>query len=163
MKHYPPRSPQPRTPTVTIPPFHAVPLRHRADGWTPVRQAEFIGHLAATRSVAAAARAVSMARETAYRLRERPGAQGLAAAWDVALARRHSPAGRARLKAALDAARAALKADRKVTIPQLEWRVETGIWQVMLRRGRYVGVVRKPDESALLALISRTNRAEAAL
>ncbi|KWV94354.1 hypothetical protein ASS64_11140 [Erythrobacter sp. AP23] len=115
------------------------------------------------RSVAAAARAVSMARETAYRLRERPGAKGFAAAWDVALARRHSPAGRARLDAALDAARAALKADRKVTIPQLEWRVETGIWQVMLRRGRYVGVVRKPDESALLALISRTNRAEAAL
>jgi len=65
-----------------------------------VRQAEFIGHLAATRSVAAAARGVSMARETAYRLRARPGAQGFAAAWDVALGSVRSEAGRARLEAA---------------------------------------------------------------
>ena len=101
-----------------------------------MRQAEFIGHLAATRSVAAAARGVSMARETAYRLRARPGAQGFAAAWDVALARPRSEAGRARLEAALEAARAAREAHRKVTIPELEWRVATGLWQVMLRGGR---------------------------
>ena len=125
-----------------------------------MRQAEFIGHLAATRSVAAAARGVSMARETAYRLRARPGAQGFAAAWDVALGAVRSEAGRARLEAALEAARAARQADRKVTIPELEWRVASGVWQVMLRGGRYVGVVRKPDETALLALLSRT-RADA--
>lgn len=154
MKHYPPRSHRPRTPSITIPPFHAVPLRHRADGWTPVRQAEFIGHLAATR-----ARNVAMARETAYRLRARLGAQGFAAAWDVALASVRSEAGRARLDAALEAARAAKRADRKVTIPELEWRVASGLWQVMLRGGRYVGVVRKPDETALLALLSRTRAA----
>ena len=159
MKHYPPRSVRSRKPSITIPPFHAVPLRHRADGWTPARQAEFIGHLAATRSVAAAARGVSMARETAYRLRARPGAQGFAAAWDVALGSVRSEAGRARLEAALAAARAARQADRKVTIPELEWRVATGLWQVMLRGGRYVGVVRKPDEPALLALLSRTRAA----
>lgn len=29
----------------------------------------------------------------------------------------------------------------------------------MLRGGRYVGVVRKPDETALLALLSRTRAA----
>ncbi|MFT6473807.1 MAG: hypothetical protein ACJAUS_001516 [Qipengyuania sp.] len=29
----------------------------------------------------------------------------------------------------------------------------------MLRGGRYVGVVRKPDETALLALLSRTRTA----
>ena len=159
MKHYPPRSHRPRTPSISIPPFHAVPLRHRTDGWTPVRQAEFIGHLATTRSVAAAARGVSMARETAYRLRARLGAQGFAAAWDVALASVQSEAGRARLDAALEAARAAKGADRKVTIAELEWRVASGLWQVMLRRGRYVGVVRKPDETALLALLSRTRAA----
>ena len=129
MKHYPPRAARPRTPFITIPPFHAVPLRPRADGWTPVRQAEFIGHLAATRSVAAAARGVSMARETAYRLRARAGAQGFAAAWDVALARPRLEAGRARLEAALAAARAARQADRKVTIPELEWRGATGLWR----------------------------------
>lgn len=158
MKHYPPRSHRPRTPSISIPPFHAVPLRHRTDGWTPVRQAEFIG-LATTRSVAAAARGVLMARETAYRLRARLGAQGFAAAWDVALASVQSEAGRTRLDAALEAARAAKRADRKVTIPELEWRVASGLWQVMLRGGRYVGVVRKPDETALLALLSRTRAA----
>ncbi|WP_369025634.1 hypothetical protein [Qipengyuania sp. RANM35] len=162
MKHYRPRVPQSRSPPIAIPPFHAVPVRIRADGWTPLRQAEFIGHLAAKRSVAAAAREVSMARETAYRLRERPGAEGFAAAWDVALARPGSEAGRARLLAALMAAREALKPSRKVTVEQLKWRVETGLWQVFLRGGCYAGVRRNPDNSALLALLARTRRAECA-
>ena len=134
------------------------PLRLRADGWTPLRQAEFIGHLAATRSVAEAAREVSMARETAYRLRDRPGAEGFAAAWDVALARLGSEAGRARALAALAAAREALKPSRKVTTEQLSWRVETGIWQIRLRAGRYASVCRKADNSALFALLARTGR-----
>ena len=106
-----------------------------------------------------AARRVGMGRESAYRLRKRPGAAGFANAWDVALGSVRSEAGRARLDAALEAARAAKWADRKVTIPELEWRVATGLWQVMLRGGRYVGVVRKPDETALLALLSRTRAA----
>ena len=161
MKHYLPLIPQPRTPSITIPPFHAVPLRIRADGWTPLRQAEFIGHLADTRSVVEAAREVSMARETAYRLRDRPGAEGFAAAWDVALARAGCAAGRARLLVALETAREALKPSRKVTVEQLAWRVETGIWYVGLRAGCYAGVRRKPDNSALLALVARTGRGDA--
>ncbi|QKG69976.1 hypothetical protein [Erythrobacter mangrovi] len=162
MKHYLPRTPQVRTPPIAIPPFHAVPVRIRADGWTPLRQAEFIGHLAATRSIAAAARKASMARETAYRLRDRPGAEGFAAAWDVALARPGSEAGRAQLLAALRAARDAVKPSRKVTVEQLTWRVETGLWQVFLQCGRYAGVRRNPDNSALLALLARTRRAQVA-
>ena len=153
MKHYPPKPAQPRTPARYIPPFHAVPLRARADGWTPLRQAEFIGHLAETRSVAGAARAVGMARETAYRLRGRAGGEGFDAAWDAALARTATAAGRARLLAALETARDAIKPSRKVTLRQLEWRVESGIWQVILRGGRYAGVRRKADNSALLALL----------
>jgi hypothetical protein len=137
-------------------------VRIRADGWTPLRQAEFIGHLAATRSVAAAARKVSMARETAYRLRAKSGAEGFAAAWEVALARPGSEAGRVRLLAALMAARGALKPSRKVTVEQLTWRVETGLWQVFLHQGRYAGVRRNPDNSALLALLARTRRAQVA-
>ena len=62
-----------------VPAFVPVPLRARADGWTPLRQAEFLGYLAETRSVAEAARRVNMARETAYRLRDRPGAESFAA------------------------------------------------------------------------------------
>lgn len=159
MKLYRPAMPRPRALALRIPPFHAVPLRQRADGWTALRQAEFIGHLAATRSVAAAARAVSMGRESAYRLRTRAGAEGFVAAWDVCLARSGSQAGMVRAIAAVEAARAALKPSRKVTIPQLEWRVESGIWTVLLRRGCYVGVRRKADNAALFALLSRTRHA----
>lgn len=158
MKHYLPPDRHSRARSIPIPPFHAVPLRLRAAGWIPLRQAEFIGHLAATRSVARAAREVSMARETAYRLRDKPGAQGFAAAWDVALTRLGSEASRARLLVALAAAREALKPSRKVTTAQLTWRVETGIWQVRLCAGRYDSVSRKADNPALFALLARTGR-----
>lgn len=65
--------------------FDPVPLqRARHDGWTPERQRRFIALLAATGVVSAAARAVGMSTQSAYRLRERPGAAGFAAAWDMA-------------------------------------------------------------------------------
>ena len=57
-----------------VPPFLPVPLRARADGWTGERQARFVGKLAETGCVSAAARAVGMSRLSAYRLRARPGA-----------------------------------------------------------------------------------------
>jgi len=51
-----------------------------------MRQAQFIGYLAETRCVRAAALRVGMSRETAYRLRARPGADSFCGAWDAALA-----------------------------------------------------------------------------
>jgi hypothetical protein len=126
----------------SIPSFHTVPVRIRADGWTPLRQAEFIGHLAETRSVRAAAERVGMARETAYRLRRKPGAASFRAAWDAALGNVPGNDG-------TDPA-------RKVTLRELQWQVETGLWQVLMRGGRYVGVRRKADDSALLRLLART-------
>ncbi|HEY0149224.1 MAG TPA: hypothetical protein VGB70_09465 [Allosphingosinicella sp.] len=66
--------------------FTPVPLRARRDGWTPKRQRAFIHVLEETRSVTRAAAAVEMARETAYRLRQKTGAASFAAAWDAALA-----------------------------------------------------------------------------
>ncbi|HMO75179.1 MAG TPA: hypothetical protein PKD99_04350 [Sphingopyxis sp.] len=66
--------------------FTPVPQqRHRADGWTPETQERFIRALEAMGSVGKAARAVGMGRASAYRLRERPGASGFAAAWDRAI------------------------------------------------------------------------------
>jgi hypothetical protein len=56
--------------------------RIRRDGWTAERQLAFLAALARTRSVAKAARAVGMSRESAYRLRERPYAALFAAIWD---------------------------------------------------------------------------------
>ena len=67
--------------------FTPVPQqRHRADGWTPETQANFIRALSAMGSVGRAARAVGMGRASAYRLRERPGGRSFAAAWDDAIA-----------------------------------------------------------------------------
>jgi len=73
-------------PPIPVPDFSPVPLRARADGWTPERQRGFIAALARCGCVLAAARHVGMARETAYRLRRRRGAQSFAAAWDAIMA-----------------------------------------------------------------------------
>ncbi|WP_305097137.1 hypothetical protein [Croceibacterium aestuarii] len=69
-----------------VPPFLPVPLRARAGGWTHQKQAALIGFLAETGCVAEAARRVGMSRMGAWRLRRRPGAAGLAHAWDTVMA-----------------------------------------------------------------------------
>lgn len=143
MKHHSPaRRPSPSR----IPAFHAVPACARHDGWTPLRQAEFIGQLAESRSVAEAARRVGMARETAYRLRARKWSESFVAAWDAALGRPVSPC----------ASDGHTRPLAKVTHEELQWRLESGLWRVILRRGFYRGVLHKPDNSALLALVRRT-------
>lgn len=127
--------------------FHPVPLRSRKDGWTPLRQAEFIGHLVETGSVCEAAQRVGMTRETAYRLRRRAWAQGFAAAWDAALGKvpmiEKTPL-------------------RKVTNAELVHRLDCGLWRPMMYRGRFVSIARKADNCALLALVSRLGIARAA-
>jgi hypothetical protein len=65
--------------------FVAVPVRARQDGWTKARQQGFILRLALSGCVTLAARGVAMTKASAYRLRERPGAESFAAAWDRAL------------------------------------------------------------------------------
>lgn len=145
MKHWPapapPSAPRPRR---RMPAFHPVPVSPRADGWTPARQAEFIGYLAETRSVIAACRRVGMGRESAYRLRRRPGAAGFAAAWDAALGRAHTRVDLASAKATGLSA-----ADR----------YHGGLVQVLMHAGRYAGTLRKTDDSALLQHLARLDRA----
>ena len=128
MKRYPPRRRPPRHPRV--PAFVPVPSRARRDGWTTARQAAFLGELALTRSVSQAARRVGMARETAYRLRDRIGGESFAAAWDQILGRE---AGR-----------------RKVTAEERRLRALFGRLKPMIYRGEHVGNALKPDNSALL-------------
>ncbi len=74
-----------------LPDFTPVPLRARRDGWTPERQMLFILALRRTRSIGLAAAVAEMSRESAYRLRARPGAESFAAAWDAAVARPERP------------------------------------------------------------------------
>lgn len=64
--------------------FAPVPVKPRHDGWTVERQKWFILRLALGGCVSVAARGVGMTRKSAYRLRDRPGAQSFAAAWERA-------------------------------------------------------------------------------
>jgi hypothetical protein len=123
-----------------LPAFVAVPVRARSDGWTALRQAEFIGWLAETGSVRTAAERVGMARETAYRLRGHAGAESFVAAWDAAL-------GNVRETGA-----------RKVTLAELEQRAFDGTLRPVMRAGRYVGSVISPDSNALLGMLRRFGR-----
>ncbi len=143
MKHWSP--PAPRKPRRRrIPAFHPVPVGERHDGWTHARQADFIGHLAETRRVLAAARFVSMSRESAYRLRRRPGAAGFAAAWDIALGREGHTVTHGRVK---------------VTDLPTGYRIEAGLIQVILYAGRYRGFARKADSCGLLKHLATLDRA----
>lgn len=145
MKHWPPPPPRsgPR-PRRGLPMFHPVPARPRCDGWTPARQAAFIGYLAETRSVIAACRVLEMGRESAYRLRRRPGAAGFAAAWDAALGKPHTPV-------ALGSA--------KSTGLSAAYRARVGLAQVRMIAGRYAGTSWKADNQALLSDLAQLDRA----
>ena len=142
-------SPLSRSPRLRLPAFHPVPVRTRCDGWTPVKQAEFIGVLAETGSVSAAAEFVGMARETAYRLRRKAGAEEFARAWDIALV----------IAGVLPTGVAPrTQLSRKVTGPPSWRQVVDGLWRPVLRRGRYVGSLHKPDNSALLSHMAQIDR-----
>jgi hypothetical protein len=66
--------------------YRWVPIRRRPryDGWTEEKQRRFIETLADTGMVSAAAKAVGMSRETAYRLRRSAHGAAFARAWDAA-------------------------------------------------------------------------------
>jgi hypothetical protein len=115
-----------------VPRFTPVPLRYRQDGWTPMRQADFLGALAETWCVAAAARRVDKTREGAYRLREKPGAESFAAAWDSILAEPRRV---------------------RMSTHELLWhRLFYGMLKPVMRRGKHVGTLHSPDNDAVLRL-----------
>ena len=124
-----------RTPGRRVPVFTPVPLRYRADGWTPLKQADFLGALAETGSVAAAARRVGMTRESAYRLRDKPGAESFAAAWDSILAEPRQA--------------------RKSTHELLWHRAFYGTLKPVMRGGKHVATLSSADNDAVLRLYRR--------
>jgi hypothetical protein len=145
----------PRTLRPRLPAFTPVPVNRRADGWTPLRQAEFIGVLAETGSVRAAAEFVGMARETAYRLRRKPGAEDFARAWDKAVVIARMRQGRA---VPGDSETGLTHVPLKVTPAELWQRIVDGRWRPVLRRGKYVGAVHKAENSALLSHVAQLDR-----
>ncbi|MGR3481677.1 hypothetical protein [Salipiger marinus] len=64
--------------------FHKAP---RSNSITPTLQRRFIATLAATGIVTQAAMSIGKSMEALYKLRNKPGAEGFAAAWDAALER----------------------------------------------------------------------------
>jgi len=146
MKTWPPLSRPADAPQTRrrIPAFHPVPVGARKDGWTPLRQAEFVGSLAETRSVEGACRAIGMGKESAYRLRKRAGAAGFAAAWDAALGKPHMP---------VDLASA------KSTGLTAGYRSRMGLLQVVMYRGRVMGTDWKDDNNAFLQHLAQLDRA----
>lgn len=135
-----PDSPAPGPQRRRLPAFHPVPVGHRADGWNPQRQAAFIGYLVETGSVLAAARRVGMGRESAYRLRRRPGAAGFAAAWDAALGKPHCTVD---------------LSSEKSTGLEAAYRFETGLLMVLIGAGRFKGSYWKEDNNALMQVLAQ--------
>ena len=85
MTEHSPRPPEPDL-TGTMMDFTPVPMeRRRYNGWSALVQRRFIYALSVMGSVGSACRAVGMGRVSAYRLRERDGAESFAAAWDFAV------------------------------------------------------------------------------
>lgn len=133
------------------PAFVPVKLRARRGGWSPELQCRFLAALYANGSVAAAAKAVGRSRASAYALRNRPGAQSFAAAWDHILAGPSAPG--------IPPERKRRVADwRKLTLQDLRWRIEIGLWRPVTLRGKMRAIARKPDNSALLHLLARLDR-----
>jgi len=137
-----PRRRKPMQPYLRLPAFLPVPLRARRDGWTPARQARFIGLLAQTGCVRKAAQMLGLSRESAYRLRRHPAAGSFIAAWATAIQGRTQPGWKF------------TRADR---LPL----AITGTLQPRMWRGIYKGAQRKFSNCALLAAIADLDRATA--
>jgi hypothetical protein len=112
-----------------------------------MRQANFIGLLAETGSVAEAARRVGMSRMAAYRLRRCAGAASLAHAWDTVIA----------------VWRGEEIQHRKVTRAELPGHAFEGPFAILIRRHKFVRALRKPSTSALLRHLGWLDRATAGL
>ncbi len=120
--------PEPDDPLLGFAPYlHRAPRRNSI---TPERQRAFIAMLAATGIVTQAARSIGASLEALYRLRNQPGAQGFAAAWEAAIDR-----GVARLE---DCA--------------LERAIQ-GEERPIVRDGKVVGTWRRHDNKLLMFLL----------
>lgn len=111
-------------------PFAPVPVTPRRDGWTSDKQRAFVEQLGRCGVVAAAARAVGMSPKSAYALRNRPGAESFAAAWDGAARTGIAAAGALAIERAID-----------------------GVVQPVFHRGRHVGERRCYNDRLLMAAL----------
>ncbi len=71
--------------TPPAPDFTPAPTRKQVAGWTAERQRKFIENLSVSGSVGEAAATAGVSSRSAYRLRNKAGAESFARAWDAAL------------------------------------------------------------------------------
>lgn len=112
-------------------PIEPAPDGARHNGWTPARQAAFLHALAATHNVSAAAKAVGMGRQSAYKLRARMRGKPFDKAWEAAFATRFDVLAEAALDRALNG----------VEVPHFY-------------NGELIGTSRRYDERLTLALLA---------
>ena len=116
--------------------FAPVALRAQHNGFRPKQQVRFVVALARGASVAEAARAVGMTRQSVYRVRRRPDAASFAAAWDNAV----------------DFARSIDEERRAIPMT-----IET-ILVPRYYRGRLIGYVQREDVAGAMRLLGQLDR-----
>ena len=112
-----------------------LPPAERHDGWTPARQACFLRELAATHCVSAAARAVGMTRQSAYKLRNRLKGEPFDIAWRAAFRRQYDALAEAMVERAING----------VEVPHFH-------------KGELIHTSRRYDERAAVALLALRER-----
>jgi hypothetical protein len=134
-----PQMPQPLSPESEPAPCAPAPLPpvqvRKGDRWNRPKMTEFLRQLAATHSVSAAAKAVGMSRESAYRLRNRLKGQPFDVAWEAAFRQGYDNLAHAALDRAING----------VEVPHYA-------------NGELVGTSRKFDERLTVALLAMRNR-----
>jgi hypothetical protein len=118
--------------------FTPVPGKARRDGWDPRSQFRFVLALARGAGVGEAARGVGRSRQSAYRLRDRAGAESFADAWDAAAA-------------FADQVRCA--AHSRPTASAFETLLVPRYY-----RGRLIGYIQREDVSGTMARLARLDR-----
>lgn len=122
-------------PPARMPVTFASTISSRTDGWTPERQSAFLKALAGTHSVAEAAKAAGMSRQSAYKLRARLKGEPFDLAWHAALQCRFDALAEAAMERAL----------KGVEVPHFY-------------KGELVHTSRKYDERLTIALLMMQDR-----
>lgn len=119
--------------------FEPAPVRAQHNSWSPERQRRFILALARGDTPGGAARALGLTRQSVYRLRQRPGAESFAAAWDRAQAFAR------RIEGARERAPLGFSGIETLLVPRFY-------------RGRLVGFVQREDVAGAMRLLKRLDR-----
>ena len=119
--------------------FAPVPLRAQHNGWSPELQVRFILALARGAGPGEAARSLGRTRQSAYRLRKKPGAESFAAVWDRAQALARDIAGVAHG-------------------PSASWGGIETLLVPRYYRGRFIGFVQREDLAGAMRTLGRLDR-----